>query len=115
MNRKDKRNILAGENFFATFLIIKKHFFKELNQELAKVKDIRQAKKTQYTPDIILFLVIMKNACTIKSMNEMSSTFNTEESIENISKALGVDLEELPHYDTINNYLKKLEVNQLEK
>lgn len=115
MKRKDKRKILAGENFFATFLIIKKHFFKELNKELANVKDIRQAKKIQYTPDIILFLVIMKNACTITSMNEMGSTFNTEESIGNISKALGVDLEELPHYDTINNFLKKLEVNQLEK
>ena len=115
MKRKDKRKILARENFFATFLIIKKHFFKELNKELAKVKDIRQAKKIQYTPDIILFLVIMKNACTITSMNEMGSTFNTEESIGNISKALGVDLEELPHYDTINNFLKKLEVNQLEK
>lgn len=48
-------------------------------------------------------------------MNEMGSTFNTEESIENISKSLGVELNELPHYDTINNFLKKLEVNQLEK
>ncbi|HQB63029.1 MAG TPA: transposase family protein [Sedimentibacter sp.] len=115
MKRKDKRKILAKENFFATFLIIKKHFFKELNQELAKVKDIRQAKKIQYPPDIILFLVIMKNACTITSMSEMGSTFNTEESIENISKSLGVELNELPHYDTINNFLKKLEVNQLEK
>jgi len=115
MKRKDKRKILAKENFFATFLIIKKHFFKELNQELAKVKVIRQAKKIQYPPDIILFLVIMKNACTITSMSEMGSTFNTEESIENISKSLGVELNELPHYDTINNFLKKLEVNQLEK
>lgn len=57
----------------------------------------------------------MKNACTITSMSEMGSTFNTEESIENISKSLGVELNELPHYDTINNFLKKLEVNQLEK
>lgn len=115
MRRKDKRKILAKENFFATFLIIKKHFFKELNLKLASVKDIRQASKIQYTPDIILFLVIMKNACTITSMNGMSSTFNTAESIENISRAFDVDLEELPHYDTINNFLKKLKVNQLEK
>ncbi|MEG1485605.1 MAG: hypothetical protein RSC28_09605 [Bacteroidales bacterium] len=33
-----------------------------------------------------------------------------------IGKALGFDeLEEIPHYDTINNFLKKLEVTELDK
>jgi hypothetical protein len=115
MKRKDKRKILSGKNFFEEFLVIKKHFFKELNLKLNQVKDIRQSGKITYTPDVILFMVIMKNSCSIASMNEMNDTFNTEECIENMSKIFNVELEELPHYDTINNFLKRLDVKQLEK
>jgi len=116
MNRKDKRKIIGENNFFEQFLKIQKHFFEEFIDKLKKVKDSRQEKKVQYTPDIILFMVIMKNCCSIISMNEMNDTFNTDESIENMSKALKRnELEEIPHYDTINNFLKKLDNNQLEQ
>jgi len=38
-------------------------------------------------------------------MNEMKNEFNTNNSVENIAKAMGYEeLEELPHYDTINNF-----------
>ena len=49
MKRKDKRKILSGKNFFEEFLVIKKHFFKELNLKLNQVKDIRQSGKITYT------------------------------------------------------------------
>ena len=55
----------------------------------------------------------MKNSCSIISMNEMSNAFNTEKCMENVSKALNIELEELHHYDTINNFLKELKVKQL--
>lgn len=44
--------------------------FKELNLELKKVRDIRQSGNIIYIPDIILFMVIMKNSCSITSMTE---------------------------------------------
>lgn len=116
MTRKEKRKIITDNNFFGEFLIIKKHFFKELFVQLKNVKDIRQTGKVIYTPDILLFTIIMKNCCSITTMNEMKNEFNTNNSVENIAKAMGYEeLEELPHYDTINNFLKKLENYQLEK
>jgi len=116
MTRKEKRKIITDNNFFGEFLIIKKHFFKELFVQLKNVKDIRQAGKVIYTPDILLFTIIMKNCCSITTMNEMKNEFNTNNSVENIAKAMGYEeLEELPHYDTINNFLKRLENYQLEK
>lgn len=116
MKRKERRKILTKNNFFEKFLVIQKHFFKELTVKLKNVKDKRQTKKVHYTPDIILYMIIMKNSCSIISMNEMSNTFNTDICIENMSKALGYDeLEELPHYDTINNFLKGLDNRQLEE
>lgn len=117
MNKKEKIKILSENNFFEEFLVIQRHFFKEFTGKLKNVKDIRQNKKVKYEPDILLFMIIMKNCCSIISMNEMESEFSTNKSTENMSKALGYDeeLEVLPHYDTINNFLKKLNVNQLEE
>lgn len=117
MKKKEKMKILSENNFFEEFLVIQRHFFKEFTGKLKNVKDIRQKKKVKYEPDILLFMIIMKSCCSIISMNEMESTFSTNKSTENMSKALGYDeeLEVLPHYDTINNFLKELEVNQLEE
>lgn len=58
----------------------------------------------------------MKNVSGIVSMNSMTNNFNNDMVIENISILLGYDsLEEIPHYDTINDFLKKLEIGELEK
>jgi len=96
-------------------LKIKKHFFKDINAVLKKVKDKRHQSYIEYGTDILLFTMIMKNVTGIESMNKMTLNFNKDECIENIAKALGYDcLEELPHHDTINNFLKKLEPEELE-
>jgi len=116
MKRKEKRKIVSENNFFGEFLTIKDHFFKKLFEQLKNVKDIRQTGKVIYTPDILLFTIIMKNCCSIITMNEMKNEFNTNNSVENIAKAMDYEeLEELPHYDTINNFLKRLDNYQLEK
>ena len=119
MIRKQKREKQKEINFFEELIRIKKHFFKDINLKLKKVKDKRHQSYIEYTPDIILFSLLMKNITSIESMNQMTIKFNTEESINNIGKVLGYDdLEELPHYDTINNFLKKLnpiEIEQIRK
>ena len=49
-------------------------------------------------------------------MNDMTNKFNQEHCINNVFKALRIkSIEEIPHYDTINNFLKKLEPSELEK
>ncbi|MCK4260149.1 MAG: transposase family protein [Halanaerobiales bacterium] len=94
---------------------IKKHFFKDINSKLRNVKDRRHQSYIEYGTDILLFTMIMKNVTGIESMNKMTSNFNKDECIENIAKALGYDcLEELPHHDTIINFLKTLEPKELE-
>lgn len=114
--RKEKREIEKGINFFGEFLKITKHFFKDLNKKLTNVKDKRHQSYVTYTPEVLLFTVIMKNVSGIVSMNKMTSDFNNDAVIENIATALGYDsLEEIPHYDTINNFLKTLEITELEK
>lgn len=114
--RKEKRQLEKKINFFGEFLKITKHFFKDLNKKLSNVKDKRNQSYVTYTPEIILFTVIMKNVSGIVSMNKMTRDFNNDAVIENIATSLGYDsLEEIPHYDTINNFLKDLDVTELEK
>ena len=103
-------------NFFGEFSKIKKHFFRDFNRKLASVKDERNQSYITYESEIILFVVIMKNVSGIVSMNRMTNDFNNEVVIHNIMKSLGYDLlEEIPHYDTINDFLRKLDVSELEK
>jgi len=50
------------------------------------------------------------------SMRAMTADFNKAECIDNIKKVVGVDnLKEIPHYDTVNDFLCKLENEELEK
>ena len=52
--------------------------------------------------------------CEIKSMHEMTSELNTEEAIENIARICGLQLEEIPHCDTINNVFEQVKVEEIE-
>lgn len=114
--RKLKREKEKEINFFREFIKIKHHFFRDFNKKLASVDDKRNQSYITYDPELILFVLIMKNVSGIISMNKMTRDFNKNEVIDNIAEVLGYEsLEEIPHYDTINDFLKKLEVSDLEK
>ena len=64
---------------------------------------------------IITITRLLGLLCGIKSMRETTEKFNTKETIKNIADLLEIQLEEIPHYDTINNVFKKLEIEELRK
>lgn len=115
VTREKKREKEREINFFEEFVKLQRHFFKDINKRLKRVKDPRHKSYIQYGTDVILFSVLMKNTCGITSMNGMTEQFNREECIGNMSRVLGSELEELPHYDTINNFLSDLEPEEIEK
>ena len=53
--------------------------------------------------------------CEIKSMNEMTSELNTNEAIENIAKICNLNLDEIPHCDTINDVFEQVKVEEIER
>jgi len=116
VTRKDKRKLEKGTNYFFEFLKIKEHFFKNLSLWLKKVKDHRHQSYIKYDPEIILFMIILKNAFNLKTMRNMTDTLNSDQVIENLKKAMNIkELEEIPHYDTINDFLMLLPPTELEK
>jgi hypothetical protein len=115
VTRKEKREQEKNTNYFFEFIKIKKHFFKEFTDRLKNIKDPRNQSYITYGPEIILFTMLLKNMADLKSMRSMSNSFNKDECIENIRKVFGLEvLEELPHYDTINDFLTGLELSELE-
>jgi len=117
MTRAEKREIKRKLNReIAEFLKIQNHYFPDLIADIKKVMDGRNQSYITYEIEVILYMMLLKNICSIASMQEMNDTFNEDECIKNIYKILGLEEKEyLPHYVTINECLSKLDTGELEK
>lgn len=115
ISRKEKREREKNNNYFFELMKVQRHFFKDFIKQLNQVKDSRHQSYVTYDNDILLMMIILKNACNLKSMRSMTDQFNKDETIENIKKILGINkLDELPHYDTINDFLSTVHPSELE-
>jgi len=115
ITRKEKREREKNKNYFFELMKTQRHFFKDFNKWLGRIKDSRHQSYITYDSDILLMMIILKNACDLRSMRTMTNEFNKEEAIENIKKILNMEeLSELPHYDTINDYLSTVQPSELE-
>jgi hypothetical protein len=92
-----------------------KHFYPDLQKRLNEVKDPRDIRYTIYNSSTLLGTGITKNICGITSMQQMTAAFNDENCIQNISALFDNKNEELPHYVTLNDFLKKLDPSELQK
>ena len=64
----------------------------------------------------VIFIVrLMALMCEIKSMQGLTREFNTEETIKNIAQICGLELEEIPHCDTINDVFEQVRPEEIEK
>lgn len=117
MTRAEKREIKRKlKKEIAEFLKIQNHYFPEFIEDIKKVMDSRHQSYITYEIEVILYMMILKNVCSIASMQEMNDAFNEDECIKNIYKILGLEERDyLPHYVTVNECLSKLDTNELEK
>jgi hypothetical protein len=115
MTRAEKRQLKKSEgNPLIELLKVQNHFYKDFWKDLSGVKDPRHSSYIDYTSDIMLTMPLMKNICNIRSMQGMSSTFNSEEFIANTALITGKsELSELPHYVTVNDFLSRLNPDDL--
>lgn len=109
--RRDKKKY---EKDFVHFCRIMKLYFPDFIHWLSSLKDPR--KFWTYETEVMLMTVIMKNICCIGSMQQMTDEFIKDECVKNLCTALGVPEHEfLPHYVTINEFLSRMDTEELEK
>jgi len=115
MNRKQKRELKKEINIFSDVVKIIKQYFPQLTDKLEKLTDTRHQSYVEYQMSVITVTRLLGLLCGIKSMRNTTEKFNTEETIENIANLLEIELDEIPHYDTINNVFEKLDIEELRK
>lgn len=116
MKRKEQRQLKKLEIEPVKGLIkTQKHFYAGLQKRLNEVEDPRDKRYTIYNSSTLLGTGITKNICGITTMQQMTATFNDENRIQNISAFVDNENGELPHYVTLNDFLKKLNPSELQK
>ena len=115
MNRAEKRKKLKEINMLNEVVAIIKKYFPELINRFNNLTDLRNQSYITYQMKVIFMVRLLGLMSEIKSMNEMTRELNTEEAIENIAKICGLELEEIPHCDTINNVFEQVEVEEIEE
>lgn len=118
MNRKQARTIKKDQgNPAAYFLRVYNNTMPGFLKAVDRFADPRHQSYITYPQRVMIGTMLLKNACGILSMNQMPQKFNDDAYIKNISLIceLPEELEEIPHFVTINNYLSCLDPKYLEQ
>ena len=115
LNRKCRRDKKGKLNILGDVVAIINQYFPELISKFDGLTDLRHQSYVKYRMKVIFMVRLLGLMCEIKSMNELTRELNTKEAIENIAKICGLELEEIPHCDTINDVFKKIDVKEVEE
>lgn len=109
ITKAKKRKIKKKDRGIVDLMRIVHHFFRELPQWIDEMTDPRNTSYTTYTQPDLVWMGILKNICAVTTMRSMDEQFNEETCIDTLRILSGDEnLKEMPHYDTLNYYLKKL-------
>lgn len=112
--KKDKRMIKQKDRGLVEWIRILYHFFEDFTKWIEQMKDPRNQSYITYTQSDLVYMALLKNICSLKSMRQMEECFNEEQCIDTLRYLSGNrHLSEMPHYDTLNYYLEKLPPEEL--
>lgn len=111
MNRKERREKKNDIKILENVVTIINQYL-PLKEELNKLTDNRNQSYVKYELKVIIMVQLLGYISEHKSMRSMTNTFNTQRTIENICEILEISIDELPHYDTINDALAKIKLEE---
>ena len=115
MNRKEIREKKKELNALNDVITIVNQYFPQLINKFEGLTDLRHQSYVTYKMKVIFMVRLLALMCEIKSMQEITREFNTKEAIENIATICGLNLEEIPHCDTINDVFRNVKVSEIEE
>lgn len=105
MKRKHKEQDEGGLGV----MLIMKHFFRHLAEWIEEMTEPRNISYITYSQSDYIYMGVPKNLCGVKTMHSMEEQFNESSYIRTLGILSGnTNLMEIPHSDSLNNYLKKL-------
>lgn len=115
VTRKEQREKLKEDQLGWELVRLIRHFFPDLMKLLKGVTDERHPSYIRYENHVLLMFRILASIFYISSMRKASEEFNKDGVIANMGYICGRDLEELPYWETINLYLKKVPDEDLQQ
>lgn len=114
ITRKDTREHLAQFHLACELVKVIHHYFPGLLSLLKNLEDPRDQRYITYESHVLLMTRILSSIFYISSMRKTSQEFNSDTVIENIGYLCGrPELPELPYWETVNDYLKRLDPKSL--
>ena len=83
-------------------------------ERLDGIADPRHQGYVKYKSRVLLATRILSAIFYISSMRKTSEELNSQIAIENIGYLCGEELDELPYWETVNNYLKRVKPEELQ-
>jgi len=115
VTRKEARTHLEAFQLSCELAKVIRHFFPQLLSLLRQVPDPRHQSYVIYENYVLLMTKILSSIFYISSMRKTSEEFNNSQAIENIGLLCGKEeLTELPYWETINDYLKRIDAEALQ-
>ena len=115
MNRKERREKNKELNILKDLITVIKQYFPELINKFDGITDLRNQSYVKYRMKVIFIVRLLGLISEMKSMHGMTRELNTKESIKNIAQICNLELEEIPHCDTINDVFEKIKVEEIEE
>ncbi len=117
MSREQERILRKLENNpVAECNKVRQRYCPDLFQDFADTKDPRHQSYTEYSNKELLGTVFYKGIAGIESMQSMTYEFNQEQVTQNLFRFMGEkEKPYLPHAVTVNEYLERLEPEELQK
>jgi len=112
--RRERREHLKQFQLAGELYKVIHHFFPGLIPKLMELSDPRNQSYITYQKHVLLMTRILSAILYIGSMRRTSEEFNTDTAIENLGYLCGEELKEAPYWETINNYLKRLDPSELQ-
>lgn len=109
LSRKDRGNLIKEKDLLCEILKIIKKYLPQLTNLFNKLTDKRHKSYVIYKMRTIIMTRLFALICGITTMTEMTTTFNTDEAIKNLSSICNQDLKEIPDWqiEDIRKYIVK--------
>ncbi len=111
--RKMKRDLKQKYNVYKDLFKIIRHYFPDFIDTLSSISDPRHQSYITYSQVELILIRMFGFFSHCQSMRHINETFNCETFINNCRLLFDETLDEVPHSDTINYYLKEIHINEL--
>ena len=115
LTKAERRALMKDKNLLKEVMKIIRKYLPELTSMISELTDKRNKSYIKYKMRTLILTRLFALICGITTMTEISSSkFNKEETIKNLSSICNQTLKEVPDWQTIQDVIEQLEINEIE-